>query len=50
MWALVSQLEAVHLHGNEKHSDHSAIHNDEDHKVEGKHDDHEHEDKHDQGK
>ena len=50
MWALVSQLEAVHLHGNENHSDHSAIHNDEDHKDEGKHDDHEHEDKHDQGK
>jgi len=50
MWALVSQLEAVHLHGNENHSDHSAIHNDEDHKDEGIHDDHEHEDKHDQGK
>ncbi len=50
MWALVSQLEAVHLHGNENHSDHSAIHNDEDHKDEGKHDDHGHEDKHDQGK
>ena len=50
MWALVSQLEAVHFHGNENHSDHSTIHNDEDHKDEGIHDDHEHEDKHDQGK
>lgn len=50
MWALVSQLEAVHFHGNENHSDHSTIHNDEDHKDEGIHDDHEHEDKHDQNK
>jgi len=50
MWALVSQLEAVHFHGNENHSDHSTIHNDEDHKDEGIHDDHEHEDKHDQSK
>lgn len=50
MWALVSQLEAVHVHGNEDHSEHSTIHNDEVHKDEGIHDDHEHEDKHDQGK
>jgi zinc transporter, ZIP family len=49
MWALVSQLESVHVHGHDDAASHSESHQEESHQEEGVHDenhkeDHAHED------
>jgi zinc transporter ZupT len=49
MWALVSQLESVHVHGHDNAASHSESHQEESHQEEGVHDenhkeDHAHED------